>query len=105
MIGESGAALDVRQDWASGAKDGMNVGAHKAVAIPYAITSLECSQTLRYGYMTATFSSGQTIRIDVAGETCPGSRITIFPPIPAQICANGTFAWAVPGQPGLKSSC
>jgi hypothetical protein len=105
LIGSAGTALDVPQDEAPGAREGMHLAAHRAVAIPYSITSLECSQTLRYGYMTATFSSGQSIRIEVAGETCPGSRITISPPIPAQICANGTFAWAVPGQPGLKSSC
>jgi hypothetical protein len=105
LVGDSGTRLDVAQDWAPGASDQvLRLGAHKPAAVPYSITSLPCGQTLRFRHVTATFGA-VSVAIALAGETCPGSRIRVSTPIPARICANGSFTWASPGGGGLLPEC
>jgi hypothetical protein len=105
LIDTAGAALEIPQDFAPGAKDAaLQLPAHQAVAIPYTISSLECSQTLRFDHVVAGFSGGVSTRIPLAGELCPGSRIVVFAPIAAVSCEDGTFVW-VPSGSGLRPRC
>jgi hypothetical protein len=106
LIEASGLALDIPQDLAPGVKEAvLRVGAHQAAAVPYSINSLQCSQSLRFEQVKAIFSGTVEVRIALAGELCPGSRIVIAAPIPAKTCADGTFAWALPNSRGLAPSC
>lgn len=59
LIGDSGAPLEIPQGSAEGAKGAaLQLPPHQAGAIPYGISSLSCSQTLRYDHVVARFSGG-----------------------------------------------
>lgn len=105
LIGDSGAALKIPQDSASGTDDAaLQLPPHQAVAIPYMISSLGCSQTLRFDHVVARFSGGVNVQVPLAGELCPGSRISVSAPVTALTCEDGTFRW-VPSDSGLRPTC
>jgi hypothetical protein len=105
LIGDSGKALDVPQDWAPGAHQRLQLGPRQAAAVPYSISSLGCLVALRFGHVAATFSGGVTVPVTLAGELCAGSRITVSAPIPAHSCADGSFTWTSSNSPGFKPTC
>jgi len=106
FIDGSGAAIDIHQNLTPGAEgQALQLGAHKAAAIPYTFDPVaQCSQSVRFGHVVATFSGGIDVRIGLAGELCPGGRMTVSAPIPALICKDGTFAWAPP-KSGVTARC
>ncbi len=94
--------LDVPQDWAPLANEqALRLDANNAAAVSFTITSLACSRTLRSSYFSALFRGGLKVRVSVVVELCPGSRIRVWAPVPAQMCANGSFAWTSPNGGGF----
>ena len=107
FIDASGGRLDVPQDRAPGATEGItSLGAGKAAAVPFSFDSTSCGQmSLMFDHVRATFIGGVDIRIAHAGDMCTGSRITVSAPISAQSCADGSFVWDMPNSSGPKPTC
>ena len=105
---DAGIRLDVPQDWAPLANEqALRLDTQNAAAVPFTITPLQCSRTLRSSYFTAIFRGGLKVRVSVIVELCPGSRIRVWAPVPAQMCADGSFVWISPigGGSGAGSGC
>jgi hypothetical protein len=102
----SGAAVNVRQEWAMGANENaLLVEAHKPAAVPYTTSLEECQQDAPYEFVVMNFSSGVTIRAPESGSLCPGSLITVWTPVAAQACADFSYAWSAPNGSGSKHGC
>lgn len=107
FIDASGNRLDVPQDLAPGALDGvLTLPGMGAAAVPFTIDTGHCSATsLKYANIRATFGAGIDVRVNESGEFCKGSRILVSAPIPAVSCGDGSFAWASPNTSGSKPTC
>jgi hypothetical protein len=101
----SGAVADLRQNWISGASEGLQTGPRQAVAVPFLITPRECSEVVQFDCLTATFGGGVKARIETTMVQCPGGRIKVWTPIPVQRCMDGFIIWPWPTTDGSRPTC
>jgi hypothetical protein len=101
----SGGVSDLRQNWISGAAEGLQTGPRQAVAVPFLITPGECSEVVQFDYLIARFSSAVDARLPYADNQCPNGEITVWVPIPVQRCMDGYIIWPWPTVDGSKPTC
>ena len=107
FLDSSGNTLDVPQDWAPGATEGVvTLGARGAAVVPFSIESGPCSTPpLKFAFVRASFGVGAEVQIAVVGGLCQGSRILVSAPIPAVICADGSVVAGSPNISARKPTC
>jgi hypothetical protein len=105
FIDSAGNALDVPQDWAPGATDGaLTLESMAAASIQFSIAPESClTPSLQFVSTRISFGSGAEVIIPGTYGLCAGTRILVWAPALATVCADGTYVEIPPGGP--KPSC